>query len=116
MPNALISSTCTKISTSAPEPQNVCEIYGQNNQNRQRICEHLPQEWDVGWWFSTQILSCLTVIYVDIINHLPACVNAGSTNSSMARDISSSSPSGLERFLVIALLVCVTAMEQGYKK
>lgn len=60
-----------------------------------------------------QILSGLTVIYVDIINHLPASVNAGSTNSSTARDISSSSPSGLERFLVIVLLVCVAAMEEG---
>lgn len=60
-----------------------------------------------------QILSGLTVIYVDIINHLPASVNAGSTNSSTARDISSSSPSGLERFLVIVLLVCLAAMEDG---
>lgn len=59
----------------------------------------------------------VTVIYVDIINHLPACVSAGSIISSTASTdqhsgSSNSSPSGLERFLVMALLECVTAMRE----
>jgi len=64
------------------------------------------------------MLSSLTVIYVDIINHLPACVNVGSIISRMAKpdQTSSSSPNGLERFLVMALLVCVTAKRNGEKE
>jgi len=63
------------------------------------------------------ILSSLTVIYVDIINHLPACVNVGSIISRMAKpdQTSSSSPNGLERFLVMALLVCVTVKRERGK-
>jgi len=64
------------------------------------------------------MLSSLTVIYVDIINHLPACVNVGSIISRMAKpdQTSSSSPNGLERFLVMALLVCVTAKRNGERE
>lgn len=65
-----------------------------------------------------RVVGSLTVIYVDIINHLPACVSAGSIISSTASTdqhsgSSNSSPSGLERFLVMALLECVTAKREG---
>lgn len=48
----------------------------------------------------------INVIYVDIINHLPACVGIRTMATRMsARLSSSSSPGGLERLLVILLLL-----------